>query len=95
MIDELVEPEVIDEVSTINITTFSSKVVLYNDEWHTFDEVISQIIKATGKSYKLAEQLTLQVHNDGKAIVYEGDMNACLKVSSILEEISLHTQIEY
>ena len=25
-----------------------SKVILYNDEWHSFDEVIMQIIKAIG-----------------------------------------------
>ncbi len=88
---EIEQPEVdvIDEV--IN----SSKVILFNDEWHTFDEVIDQIIKATGCGNDKAETLTWEVHTKGKACVYDGDMSECLRVSSVLEEIALHTQIEY
>ncbi|VAX25824.1 hypothetical protein MNBD_IGNAVI01-2883, partial [hydrothermal vent metagenome] len=29
----------------------------------------------------------------GQAIVYYGELTACLKITSILEEIGLHTQI--
>ncbi|MCS6808577.1 MAG: ATP-dependent Clp protease adaptor ClpS [Candidatus Kapabacteria bacterium] len=76
------------------VTHLSSRVILFNDEWHTFDEVIEQIIKATGCSYERAESLTWEVHNTGKAMVYEGDLSDCLRVSSILEEIKLRTQIE-
>jgi hypothetical protein len=95
MNSQLVEPDVLDDVEFNDDVTYSSKVILFNDEWHTFDEVISQIMKATGKSFDNAQDLTHQVHNEGKAVVYDGDMGECLKVSSILEEISLHTQIEY
>jgi ATP-dependent Clp protease adapter protein ClpS len=69
-------------------------VILYNDEVHTFDEVIEQIIKAIGCDKTKAEALTFEVHNTGKSAVYEGAMVECLKVSGTLEEIALHTQIE-
>ncbi len=69
------------------------RVVLYNDEWHSFDEVIEQIIKAVNCSFEEARTMTFEVHVKGKAIVFSGDMSKCLKVSSILEEIALHTQI--
>ena len=69
------------------------KVVLYNDEIHTFDEVIVQLIKAVGCSFKQARSYAFEVHVKGKAIVYNGDLPACLKVTSVLEEIALHTQI--
>jgi ATP-dependent Clp protease adapter protein ClpS len=71
-----------------------AKVVLYNDEVHTFEEVIGQIIKATGCDVTKAEALTWEVHNAGKAVVYEGEMTKCVQVSSVLEEIALTTQIE-
>ncbi len=71
----------------------SSKVVLYNDDWHTFDEVIFQLVKALGCSYEKARGYAFEVHVRGKSIVYTGDMKACLKVSSVLEEIALNTQI--
>lgn len=71
-----------------------AKVILFNDEWHTFDEVSEQIIKATGCTADKAETLTLEVHHRGRAMVYEGEMAQCIRVSAILEEISLRTQIE-
>jgi ATP-dependent Clp protease adaptor protein ClpS len=71
-----------------------ARVILYNDEIHSFDEVIGQIIKAIGCDSIKAEALTWEVHNSGKAMIFEGQMTECLKVSHVLEEIALNTQIE-
>jgi ATP-dependent Clp protease adaptor protein ClpS len=84
------EPDLDEDVATM----LSSRVILFNDEWHTFEEVIEQIIKATGCSVDKAEVLTLEVHNAGKSMVYDGDLVECLRVSTVLEEIHLRTQIE-
>lgn len=90
-IQELENPEVIDDQDV----TLGSKVILFNDEWHTFEEVTAQIIKAIKCSQSEAEALTWEVHSKGKACVFSGEMHECLRVSSVLEEIQLHTQIEY
>ena len=71
-----------------------AKVILFNDEVHTFDEVIGQIIKATRCDQVKAEALTWEVHSTGKAVVYSGEMTKCMEVSGVLEEIELMTQIE-
>ena len=71
-----------------------AKVILFNDEVHSFEEVIGQLIKALGCGSTKAEALTLEVHNSGKAAVFQGPMDRCVKVSGVLEEIGLHTQIE-
>lgn len=89
--DEYQQEEVISE--TESDVGLVSRVVLFNDDWHTFDEVISQLIRATKCSYEQARGFAFEVHVKGKAIVFSGSMNECLKVSSILEEIALHTQI--
>ncbi|MCC6548799.1 MAG: ATP-dependent Clp protease adaptor ClpS [Ignavibacteriaceae bacterium] len=85
------EPRVLDSEQIE--TELPYKVVLYNDDWHTFDEVINQIIKAVHCSIQQARKYTFEVHLKGMAVVYYGDMASCLKVSSVLEEIALHTQI--
>lgn len=86
-------PEVeIDEQDSSN-SDVASRVILFNDDWHTFDEVISQLIKATNCTYEKARGHAFEVHVKGKSIVFTGTMNECLRVSSVLEEISLHTQI--
>jgi ATP-dependent Clp protease adaptor protein ClpS len=74
--------------------TIGSRVILFNDDWHSFEEVITQIIKATKCSFIAARDKTFEVHVNGKAVVYSGVMSDCLRVSGILEEILLHTQIE-
>lgn len=70
------------------------RVILYNDDVHTFDEVITQLIKATGCSTADAEGLAWKVHTEGKAKVYEGSFEECFRVQGVLHEIQLVTEIE-
>ena len=74
-------------------TGFESRVLLFNDDWHSFEEVIIQLIKATKCSFDEATEKTFEVHVKGKAIVFNGSVSDCLKVSGVLEEIALHTQV--
>src|SRR5262245_18893748 len=43
------------------------KVILYNDDVHTFDEVIVQLQKALGCSQSRAEKIAFEAHSRGKA----------------------------
>lgn len=70
------------------------KVILFNDDVHTFEEVIGQLIKALRCPQSKAEALALEAHQNGKAAVFAGELPRCIEVSSILEEIQLMTQIE-
>jgi ATP-dependent Clp protease adaptor protein ClpS len=79
-----------DEDSDIGL---ASKVILYNDDWHSFDEVILQLIKAVNCTFEQGRAFAFEVHVKGKSIVFHGPLNQCLKVSSILEEIALNTQV--
>ncbi|OGU28494.1 MAG: Clp protease ClpS [Ignavibacteria bacterium GWA2_35_9] len=84
----------IDILEEEKVTTgIENRVILYNDDWHTFEEVIVQLIKATKCSFDQARSYAFEVHVKGKAIVFNGSIKDCLKVSSVLEEIALNTQI--
>ena len=85
----IIDPESDEET----IVGLPYKVILFNDEWHSFDEVINQLIKAIKCSYETARSFAFETHVKGKSQVFNGELNECLKVSSVLEEISLHTQI--
>jgi ATP-dependent Clp protease adaptor protein ClpS len=84
------EEDVLDETKTQE----PAKAILFNDEVHTFEEVIHQIMKATGCDLPTAERMTLEVHHTGKSCVFTGELIKCLHVTSILEEIELMTQVE-
>jgi ATP-dependent Clp protease adapter protein ClpS len=75
-------------------TTHPAMVILFNDEVHTFDDVATQLVKAIRCSLQRGYDFANEVHTRGKACVYTGEMPECLRVSGVLEEIALHTQIE-
>jgi ATP-dependent Clp protease adapter protein ClpS len=62
------KPEIIQDTETLD--DIASRVLLFNDDWHTFDEVIAQLIKATNCSFEKARSLTFEVHVKGKAVVF-------------------------
>ncbi len=70
------------------------KVILYNDEIHSFDEVIHQLIKATGCAVREAEKIAWEAHLQGKTVAYEGSFEECFRVQGVLGEIQLVTEIE-
>lgn len=82
--------DVLEDVVTNN----PWRVILYNDDVHAFEQVIFQIMKATGYPQAKAEKITIEAHQKGKALVYEGDFEKCFKIDSVLKEIDLKTEIE-
>jgi ATP-dependent Clp protease adaptor protein ClpS len=82
-----------EDQETITDSKLPFKVILYNDDWHTFDEVIVQLIKAIQCNIEDARAFAFEVHVKGLAVVFNGSLQKCLKVSSVLEEIELHTQV--
>ncbi len=71
------EPIVLTQSSPKSGTDASSKtrrqppyhVIVLNDETHTFEYVIELLTKLFGHSLLIAEKLTWQIHNSGRAIV--------------------------
>ena len=69
-------------------------VILLNDDWHTFDEVIEQLMKATNCTAKSAAEIAWVVHTHGEALCFTGSKERCELVADILEEIKLGVRIE-
>ncbi len=70
------------------------QVILYNDDIHTFDEVILQVQKATGCSTLEATRITMEAHFKGKAVAFTGDFAECHRVAGVLREIGLIVEIQ-
>lgn len=70
------------------------RVILYDDDVHTFEDVIVQLVKAIGCTAARAEQHAWTVHTEGKDCVYTGDFFECLRIQGVLREIALVTEIE-
>jgi len=55
--------------------------------------LVAQVQKATGYPYPRALEITYEAHTKGRAIVWAGGIEECLRVEGVLREIGLHTDI--
>jgi len=88
------KPEELLEPTDIDVSAEGFTLILFNDNHHEFEEVIQQVMKATGYGYNKAETITMEAHSKGRAPVISGDLNTCIRAQSVLEEIGLRTAIE-
>lgn len=87
-----VETDVLEETTTRVDAPW--RVLLFDDDTHTFDEVIVQLVRATGCSWERAETHAWTVHSRGKDTVYSGPFEQCFRVQQVLSQIELITQLE-
>ena len=64
----VVEPEVTTEKQTRRLPPYN--VVILNDEEHSYPYVIELLMKIFRHPLPKADELTLRIHNTGRAIVY-------------------------
>lgn len=70
-------------------------VILYNDDWHSFDDVIQQLIKAIACTEEQGEAHAYTVHTAGKARVFDGPKTDCERVANVLREIRLQVEVDW
>ncbi len=87
-----IAPEEVEDIGTGGGE--GSKVFLFNCECHSFEEVITQLLKAVpGMTRPLAEELAWRVHTQGLAEVFRGSASECDRVAKILGETGLIVQV--
>ena len=74
------------------VTTHS--IILYNDDFNTFDHVISCLIQICNHELIQAEQCVWIVHTNGKCIVKTGEYKQLEPLCTLLLEKGLSAIIE-
>ncbi|EJL70483.1 ATP-dependent Clp protease adaptor ClpS [Chryseobacterium populi] len=64
-----------EEVLVLDDTDDVYKLILHNDDIHTFDYVIDSLIEICKHTLEQAEQCTILVHYKGKCTVKTGSMD--------------------
>jgi ATP-dependent Clp protease adaptor protein ClpS len=67
------EQELVDLLEVIDVTDVKDLVV-FNDDFNTFDHVIKTLIKVCKHTSEQAEQCTWLIHYKGKCAVKSGSM---------------------
>jgi ATP-dependent Clp protease adaptor protein ClpS len=69
-------------------------LILYNDDFNTFDFVISCLVKVCGHDFLQAEQCAHLVHYKGKCVVKNGTFKELKPLCESLLEKGLTAKIE-
>lgn len=71
-----------------------SDLVVYNDDFNTFDWVIQSLMEVCNHTFDQSEQLSILIHFKGKAIVKTGAFSALHPMKDALVERGLSAVIE-
>lgn len=75
-------------------TGHRARLIVYNDDFNTFDWVIKSLVKVCGHNAAQAEQLAIIVHYKGKATVKTGPKSELQPMKDALVERGLSVVIE-
>lgn len=86
------ELELVDLLESIEITDVKDLVV-YNDDFNTFEHVINTLIKVCGHSNEQAEQCTWLIHFKGKCAVKTGSFEELNPMREAICEAGIDAKI--
>ncbi|MFN7171806.1 MAG: ATP-dependent Clp protease adaptor ClpS [Fimbriimonadaceae bacterium] len=68
-------------------------VVIFNNPFTLFDQVVEAIVKYTCCSFDRALELTMQAHKHGSAIIFYGSLSGCEAVAKGMGAIGVKTEV--
>ncbi len=86
--------DVLVEEATTSTGTESAQLLVYNDDFNTFDWVIQCFMEVCNHTFEQSEQLSLIVHYKGKAIVKTGLFEKLKPMKDALVDRGLSAVIE-
>jgi len=89
-IQELEETMLLEETTVGKI----SELIVYNDDFNTFDWVIQSFMEVCSHTFEQSEQLSILVHYKGKATVKTGPIDELRPLKDALIERGLSAVIE-
>lgn len=88
-----VEVEVEELVESKTTITDSKDLIIYNDDYNTFDHVIDSLVKVCKHEVIQAEQCTWIIHYNGKCAVKKGTLEDLRPMRQALSERGLDAKI--
>lgn len=83
-----------EDIAVLEKTDEENKLVLWNDEFNTFDFVIECLIEICKHTLEQAEQCTILVHYKGKCTVKTGSLDTLKPMHEKLSSRGLTSEIQ-
>jgi ATP-dependent Clp protease adaptor protein ClpS len=90
-----VKPQEIEEIliATEEVELKESSLVIYNDDFNTFDHVIETLVRVCKHSPEQAEQCTWLIHYKGKCAVKNGQYEILVPMKNAILEAGIDAKI--
>jgi ATP-dependent Clp protease adaptor protein ClpS len=86
-------PQVDEQIETKEESDLLLRLVVFNDNFNTFDHVILSFMEVLGYDEIRSEQLAYNIHNTGQATVKAGNINELVPFCDALCERKLDARI--
>jgi ATP-dependent Clp protease adaptor protein ClpS len=86
--------ETLEKTSILDQLVEKKDLIVYNDDFNSFDHVIESLIKICGQDTIQAEQCTWIIHNNGKCQVKRGPFKDLMPMCTGLLERGISAEIE-
>lgn len=83
-------PEIVDDITG----TGDFGVIVFDNDFNTFDEVISILQAATSCPLDEAEMETWEIHYRGKSLVHHGNQGECQRAAKVIRTIGIKVAVE-
>lgn len=88
------QTELEEEVMLVEEVVGQKDLIVYNDDFNTFDHVIESLIKVCAHDIIQAEQCTLIIHYNGKCQVKRGEQSKLISMCTALQNRGLTAEVE-
>ena len=92
--DTEVSPEGDTATAVMEQTEPLYHVIVFNNTYNTFEEVIDILIRALSCSFEVAEHLTHQIHDKGCSTVATVNMDKGEKIANVIRSIKIRVSLE-
>lgn len=75
------------------VTVDEQNVVIYNDDFNTFEHVIATLIKVCNHTSEQAEQCTWLIHHKGKCAVKSGEFGKLVPIKNAICDAGIDAKI--
>ena len=93
--DNLMDQKEDIALEEIGVEKENSQLIVYNDDFNTFDWVIQSFMEICSHTFEQSEQLSLIVHYKGKACVKTGSFDKLKPMKDALLDRGLSAVIEH
>ena len=88
-------PQTLEESSTLTGNDLEARVIVYNCDCHTYQQVIDLLCRAVPQMTPTrAFELAYWIDHTGSAEVYEGPRQTCEQVAAILADGGLRVAVQ-